>query len=185
MGTVTLVSVETYLHTVYRPDRDYVEGEVLERNRGEIPHSWLQRFFIRLFAKQEEAWSLVAFPEVRVQVRPDRYRIPNVALLPMHFSDELIVRTPPVLCIEIFSSDDRMSRMRERVVDYKLMGVAAVWAVDPWRRVAYVADTEGCLVMEEKDLTVPGTPVQVTVEEIFAELDRLQERAGNRSSPAE
>ncbi len=42
MASRTLISVEEYLRTSYRPDCDYVDGEVLERNVGELDHSWLQ-----------------------------------------------------------------------------------------------------------------------------------------------
>jgi hypothetical protein len=46
MKAATLISVEEYLRTSYRPDCDYVDGEVLERNVGERDHSKLQREFI-------------------------------------------------------------------------------------------------------------------------------------------
>ena len=42
MSTVAVVSIEEYLSTSYRPDCDYVDGEVRERNLGEYPHSNLQ-----------------------------------------------------------------------------------------------------------------------------------------------
>ena len=137
--------MSTYLQTVYRPDCDYIEGEVLERNVGEIPHSRLQGFFIRLFARNERDWALEAMPEVRVQVTPSRFRVPDVTVLAPEASDALIVQAAPLLCIEIFSSDDRMSRMQERVSDYWKMGVPAVWVLDPWRRLAYVAGADGRL----------------------------------------
>lgn len=38
-ATPLLIPVEEYLSTAYRPDCDYVDGEVLERNVGETPHS--------------------------------------------------------------------------------------------------------------------------------------------------
>ncbi len=40
-----MVSVEEYLTTSYEADREYVDGEVLERHSGEQPHAnsgWLQ-----------------------------------------------------------------------------------------------------------------------------------------------
>ncbi len=37
------ISVEEYLHTVYRPDVEYVDGEIQERNVGEIEHSRTRR----------------------------------------------------------------------------------------------------------------------------------------------
>jgi hypothetical protein len=43
-----LISVDEYLHTVYRPDCDYVDGEVLERNMAEQPHSITQVEFLSI-----------------------------------------------------------------------------------------------------------------------------------------
>ena len=42
MATRALIPVEVYLTCVYRPDCDYVDGEVLERNLGEREHSYVQ-----------------------------------------------------------------------------------------------------------------------------------------------
>jgi hypothetical protein len=36
------ISVSEYLHTSYRPDCDYVDGVVEERNLGELDHAALQ-----------------------------------------------------------------------------------------------------------------------------------------------
>lgn len=43
MSAVTLISIGEYLATNYRPDREYIDGEILERNVGELDHSWLQK----------------------------------------------------------------------------------------------------------------------------------------------
>ncbi len=42
MAAGSLVSIHEYLNTSYRPDRDYVDGMVLERNLGEYDHARLQ-----------------------------------------------------------------------------------------------------------------------------------------------
>ncbi len=42
MAISTLISVAEYLSTSYRPDCDYVDGELLERNSGELEHARLQ-----------------------------------------------------------------------------------------------------------------------------------------------
>jgi Uma2 family endonuclease len=89
----------------------------------------------------------------------------------------LIVRSVPTGCIEVFSSEESMENMQERVTDYARMGVPAIWVVDPWRRVAYIGSNDGKLTLEETALTIPGTPVRVPVDEIFAELDRLGQKA--------
>jgi len=36
---ITKVSVQQYLGTHYRPDVEYIEGELQERNVGEIEHA--------------------------------------------------------------------------------------------------------------------------------------------------
>jgi hypothetical protein len=41
MSTV-MVSLEEYLNTAYSPDREYVDGVVVERHVGERPHSLVQ-----------------------------------------------------------------------------------------------------------------------------------------------
>jgi len=45
MATSTLVPLQVYLETDYRPDCDWIDGEVKERNAGEGQHSNLQLFF--------------------------------------------------------------------------------------------------------------------------------------------
>jgi hypothetical protein len=41
MGGSGVASVDEYLSTTYRPDCDYVDGRVVERNVGELDHSIL------------------------------------------------------------------------------------------------------------------------------------------------
>ncbi len=81
METSALVSVEEYLNTSYRPDCDYVDGELLERNVGEHPHSDLQTELAYYFRSRRKQWKLHAVVEQRVQVKSDRYRIPDVCVL--------------------------------------------------------------------------------------------------------
>ena len=42
MTTGSLISIREYLNTSYRPDCDYVDGVVEERNLGELDHGWVQ-----------------------------------------------------------------------------------------------------------------------------------------------
>jgi hypothetical protein len=71
------VSIEEYLNTSYRPDCDYVDGEVRERNVGEWDHSRMQSRLLVYLSVHEEEWGIAAVVEQRVQVRPDRYRVPD------------------------------------------------------------------------------------------------------------
>jgi hypothetical protein len=55
-----LVPAEEYLRTAYRPDRDSVDGEVLERNVGERDHSRLQ--LILYFGTRAKKWGVHVYP---------------------------------------------------------------------------------------------------------------------------
>ncbi len=174
MTTATIVPVELYLNTSYRPDCDYVDGEVLERNLGEQPHASVQKFFIRYLGNREDEWGLTVFPEQRVQISQTRYRVADVCVVLQTTGFEPIVRTPPPLCIEVVSKDDRMSEMQERVHDYIRMGVTAVWVIDPKRRRSFFADRSETLQLAGEMLTVHGTEIRVPTAEIFRELDKLE-----------
>ena len=48
MATATFTPVGEYLRTSYRPDCEYVDGELRSRNVGETDHSRLQMVLPRL-----------------------------------------------------------------------------------------------------------------------------------------
>jgi Uma2 family endonuclease len=87
---------------------------------------------------------------------------------------EPIIVTTPLVCIEVLSPEDRMSRTQEKVDDYILMGVQTVWVIDPRRRRVFIADRSVTLQPETEMLTIVGTDVKVPVGEIFAELDEFE-----------
>src|SRR5580658_3829858 len=118
MATATLVSVEEYLASIWRPDLDYVDGQLIERNMGELSHGRLQGLIFAWMLQREARWRMKAVVEVRLQITSSRFRIPDVMVLSSGAPHEEIVRTPPLLCIEILSPEDRMSRIMERVRDY-------------------------------------------------------------------
>jgi Uma2 family endonuclease len=138
MAASTLIPVSEYLSTAYRPDCDYVEGELQERNLGEFDHSSLQRQLILLLATKDNARQFLVNPEQRVQVRSDRFRVPDLYVIAADAPREQVVRFPPLLCIEILSPEDTLSRMVDRIHDFINMGVRQVWIFDPRLRMAIV-----------------------------------------------
>ena len=173
MATSTLVPLQVYLETDYRPDCDWIDGEVRERNMGEGSHSTIQTFLIGYFLLHRREWNVRVLTEHRVQVAPTRFRIPDVALASGLAPFEQIIRVPPVLCVEVLSRDQRMSEIEERAKDYLAMGVPMVWIVDPLRRTAFVSDANGQRQVAE-ELVVTGTEIRVALAEVFAELDELE-----------
>ena len=76
-----------------------------------------------------------------------------------------------MLCIEVLSTDDTLRETQERVNDYIAMGVEHVWVVDPWKRVGYHASVSGYTQPEDGFLRVAGTPIAVSLANLFAAMD--------------
>ena len=167
MRNATLVTMEEYLTTDYSPDCDYVDGHIEEHTLGEQPHSGLQREFIVYLHSRRKKWGIEIWPEQRVQTTATRFRIPDVCVT-IGEPDEPIFRTAPFLCIEILSSEDRMTRVEKRLQEYLDMGVRFVWVVNPVSRAAWIysgagkqAVTDGLLRTSDPDILVP-------LDELFA-----------------
>ncbi len=76
MSTKVLMDVGEYLHTSFDgPDCEYLDGEVVERNMGELPHGKAQGniyFLLRLMA---DRLGILAVPEIRIRISETRYRV--------------------------------------------------------------------------------------------------------------
>jgi len=143
MQTGELMTVREYLATSFRPDCDYVDGEIVERNLGERDHSRLQAAIIIYFGARRKEWGIEVFPEQRVQVSPTRFRVPDVCVILAGTQPEQIFTSPPFICIEILSKDDRLTGMQERIKDYLTFGVPHVWILNPQTRSAWRCTAEG------------------------------------------
>lgn len=55
MATTTHISLSEYLGTAYSPDREYVDGEVRERNVGKWEHARVQALLAGCFVNNEMA----------------------------------------------------------------------------------------------------------------------------------
>jgi Uma2 family endonuclease len=156
-------TVEEYLHTLYRPDCDYLDGEVCERNVGEFDHGRAQmETMVWLCARTSRHRVL---PSLRLQITPTRFRVPDVCVLAEGAPREQIPRTPPMLCMEILSKDDRMSDILERVKDYFEMGVPTCWIIDPATRTGWTA-TPGNLA-EATDGILRAADLEMLLAEIL------------------
>ena len=166
------VSVYEYLHSVYEPDLDYVDGVLEERNVGEFDHQAMQRAFLFALAGAERRLGFYTAIELRVQVAPTRYRVPDVCLLPADRLPKRIATEPPMLCIEVLSPEDRFSRARVKFEDYLRMGVPEVWVIDPEQRKAHVLTPDGAMREHRGGpLRLSGTEIAVDLDEIFRALD--------------
>jgi Uma2 family endonuclease len=167
MATVIQIPLDEYLGINYRPDREYVDGEIRERNVGKYEHARVQALLARWFGNHEQEWGAQVVTEQRVRVSPTRVRIPDVALLTLGSQPDVIV-DPPLLVIEILSPDDSYSDTQERSQDYRKMGVETVWIIDPTTRTGRMCS--GAEWVEAARLEVKGTPLYIDLPDIFSQL---------------
>ena len=117
------LTVEEYLRSSYRPDVDFLDGFLEDRNTGGFDHGRIQTALAAWFFGREREWNIRAVVEQRVQVSSGRFRIPDVCLSFRGSPSEQVVSKAPLVCIEIPSPDDSVYKMSDRVVDYFRMGV--------------------------------------------------------------
>ena len=168
MATSVLTRIAEYLKTSYRPDREYVDGEILERKIGKWEHARVQALLAMWFGQHERAWGIQTATEWRTQVSETRVRIPDVVLVTRGSQPEVLV-SAPLLVVEILSPDDSYSDTQTRANDYTAMGVETIWIIDPQTRTGRVCS--GRTWTQANRLEVAGTPIYVELESLFGLLD--------------
>jgi len=170
MATATrpTVTVDEYLHSSYSPDCDYVDGELQERNVGELDHAKVQTALAIWFGSHDKEWNMSTVVEMRMRVSATRFRIADVCLISRDAPVEQVPQHPPLAVIEVLSPEDRVARYQDRLDDYRAMGVRNVWVVDPLHRRGY--DCSSGSWIETMSFAIENTPVTVDLSTIFAGL---------------
>ena len=170
MASSTLISVSEYLRSSYRPDCDFVDGRIEERNVGEHDHAALQAALILWFGQRQEEWNIEVLPEQRIQISPSRFRVPDICIVSLDQPVEQVLTRPPLACIEILSPEDTLRRMQDRIDDYRRLGVTSIWILDPGTRRGYDCQASGWL--EATEFAIPNTPIRLVLTEVFARMRR-------------
>ena len=163
MSTAPLVpqrmSVEEYLRTSFDgPDLEYLDGELVERNMGNLSHGRIQFLIARILAERELEAGLFVVVETRAQVTLTRYRIPDVAVY-MGKPEEQVPTTPPLIAVEILSPDDRIGYLVPKLMEYQAWGVPHIWIVDPEDRKLFVYGERGLTEVPRLELAAHGLNV--------------------------
>jgi Uma2 family endonuclease len=170
MPPSTIVPVEEYLRTSYRPDREYVDGALVERHVGERRHSRLQLLIGVVLAAREQG-RFHTYTEQRLRVSPEpKYRVPDLCVMALPYESEPVFTHPPHLVIEILSPDDEPADLLEKIADYLKFGVRRVWIPDPYRHRLQEAGRDG--LHDRPDLMVESELAgRLYFGELFAKLD--------------
>jgi Uma2 family endonuclease len=172
MSPRTFVSLEKYLARTWRPDREYIDGELLRRNLGEFDHADLQSALCAWLRERRRKWAVSVVIEQRVQVSATHFRVPDVAVLSLDYPREQVITHPPLICIDVLSKRDTFRSVRQRVADYAAMGVKNIWLFEPEERKVWVCTADSMTKVTSGVLTAVGTEVSIPLDEIWADLDR-------------
>ena len=168
MASVTQIPVSEYLQATYHPDREYIDGEVLERNVGKWSHARVQLLLASWFGTHEAAWHIMSSTEQRLQVSSTRIRVPDLVVVRPGPQPDVLV-DPPLLIVEILSPDDSYSSIQERCQDYLTLGVQTVWIIDPATRTGRMC--VGNQWRSADRLEVANTLLYVDLAHIFSQLE--------------
>ena len=125
----TLVSVEEYLATSYKPACDYLDGVLRQKALPTRKHGLIQRWLGQLIAEGYPAFESES--EVTLRIREGLYLVPDLIAQRVDHIQDPYPTEPVHLCIEILSPDDRTSELFAKCEDYLAWGVHTTWIVDP------------------------------------------------------
>ena len=167
VATKTQITAEQYLGMAFEPDAEFVHGEIVERAMPDYIHGRLEFLISLAFGRLIQSSRLYPCLEVRMNLAPEVYRIPDVAVFaaPPH---QTVPNTPPLIVIEILSKDDRYTDLMQKLEEYLAWGVPNIWIVDPITK-RFSAYTHLGL-QNLSSLTLADYPFQLTPSDLFADL---------------
>jgi len=127
----TEMDVEEYLRTsLDGADCEFLDGEVVERNMGELSRGDVQGNLHHLLRRLRRQLGIRAVPGIRIQIHSRRYRVADIAVWRDDKIGTGIPTVPPFLVVEILSPEDRMVSMAPKIQEYFSIGVEWVWVID-------------------------------------------------------
>ena len=166
MATEALITAEQYLSTHFEREPELVHGELVERPLPNFPHGRIQ---LRLGSRLEalsQPHAVFTGVEVRVQLAPDLFRLPDIAVWVGPNPPAKLPNEPPLLVVEISSPDDRWYDLLQKLEEYRVWGVQHIWLVEPELKKFHVYDNGS--VTEVDHFSLSQFNFVVTVKELFA-----------------
>ncbi|MBI2216749.1 MAG: Uma2 family endonuclease [Candidatus Rokubacteria bacterium] len=165
MTTRTLVPLEEYLGTSYESDREYVDGEVVERSLPTYQHGRAVSELSDAITRLREQHRLFPAVEVRLPVSPSRMRVPDLSVFADREPAERIPSMPPLAVIEVLAPDDSLADLLTKFDEYRAWGVSYVWLVDPERHRFHRYD--GANLIQVEAIELPDRGLRIVASQLF------------------
>lgn len=162
----TLVSVEEYLRTSYKPACEYRDGVLTQKSMATGKHAFLQtRIGHYILSAYSQFW---VGSELTVRLSAERYVVPDLAVQYLNRVQDPYPTEPIPLCVEIVSPDDRFSEVMAKSQEYLEWGVPVVWIIDPEKCRAWELTRERGL--HEARVVLTAGEISISVASLFAGL---------------
>jgi len=168
VATHTQVSLSEFLRTSFDgPDREYVDGEILERSMPKYSHASTQWRLSYLFGKLAESQPAFGATEQRVQTKDDRVRVIDLAVWAGAPPEEEVPSHHPLIAIEILSPGDPAAELLEKLHEYAGWGVPHIWVVHPAARTLMIYRDRA--LQETDRLDAPELSASLSATDVFGD----------------
>jgi Uma2 family endonuclease len=132
LAGATLVSVEEYLRTDYKPACDYIDGVLRQKSMATHRHGRVQGRIVVLISRFAQEFE--AIPELTCWIRPEKYLVPDLGIQLIDEAEDPYPTRPVHLCVEVLSPGDRFSETVAKCDEFHTWGVPYCWIIDPDNR---------------------------------------------------
>ena len=166
--TTTLMPVDEYLRTSYKPACEYRDGVLTQKPMPTRKHALIQSSVYGLIHALFP--DLEAVTELTVRLSENRYLVPDVAVQRKDRIQKPYPTEPIHLCVEILSPDDHFSEVVAKCEEYVAWGVPMVWIIDPVHQVAWEFSPKRPLHEVSLDGSLTAPEIAIPLAEIFSAL---------------
>ena len=168
MATKAQITADQYLLMTFEYDAEFVRGAIVERAMPDRLHSLIQFLILMEIGRWIESHPLFPRPQLRLQLAPDVYRIPDISVFGGREPKQSVPSTPPLLVIEILSKDDRQHDLLEKLEEYRVWGVPNIWVIDPLAQQFSIYTARR--LQNVPSLALPDYPLELTPGVLFSDL---------------
>jgi Uma2 family endonuclease len=118
-----VVALEEYLNTSYEPDREFVDGVLVEPKMGTPSHGKLQGIVVSCLRQFRKSHRIAAFTDTRLRVTArGGHRLPDVMAVETPYRSGKVIADVPTVIVEIKSPDDTFDDVFDKLFEYEALG---------------------------------------------------------------
>ena len=172
MAVATLVPIEEYLSTSWDPDREYVDGRLIERNVGELDHSYLQGLIANFCDAEARALRIRRAAGAGAGEPVSDTGCSGGSTDPGPPADFCASRR--ISWSRSFRAKTELVIIDDKIDDYLELGVENIWVVDPRRLRVTIRTRDGGRICRGPVETLDGE-FSIPLAEIFEDMPSTED----------